>query len=465
MKLCLVREQFAEDGVRPFYDLRHQVLFKAMCEVADRTGALDTILLLDHLDSVRQLTEAGGLEYVASLPDHGLPSMLEFYLEGVWEKHLARQIVFNSMQVTEAVRDINGVNETLLGRLCTLHEEFIRKTQRGAITPAHLKPVNEFGEAVVQYFFTAQLEDMPGHEWPFPFCHKFRKREATLMFGDDGSGKSTFLSYLLLHLLQHPGEKAVMASFEVPPEQTLWTIATQLLGRKRYTSCEEHRVTIGKALAWLNARLLIYDFQGIANWREVRDTFRYAVDKEGVTLWSIDNAMRMGIADDDYAQQALAAATLHQFAEDTNTHGIIILHDNKGDGKGKAKIRGSKLWSANMNNVLRIARNEEKGIKLDRAEYNRLAALAQGNKDGVAEEEKEIERLKRDWDSEVFLLKQRYPGTKQNGSKRVWFDAGSFQFRHDFGAASVNWLERWRPKPKGNAERGVGNAEQAKEGV
>jgi len=448
-RLALVREQFAGEGESPFYDLRHQVVFRFMCDVADSRGALDTILLFEALQSAQQLEACGGISYISSLGDVGMPHMLEYYLEGVWEKHLARQIVLNATSVASAVQDINGVNETLLGRLMGLHEEFMRKTQRGAITPEHLQPASAFGERAMEHFFGAAREEAPGHEWPFPFPHRFRRREATLIFGDDGSGKSTVLSYLILHLLQHPGEKAVMASFEVPPEITLWIMAAQLLGRKAFTECDAHRQTIGTALAWLNARLVLYDFQGIASWREVRDTFRYAAEKQGATLFTVDNLMRTGIADDDYAQQALYASTMHQFAEDHHGHVFNVLHENAGDGKGKQKIRGSKLLSANHNNVIRIRRNADKQEKIDKAEFNRSLAQAQGNEAGVRDEEKDIARLSAEWDTEIVLHKQRYPGTRQNGSKRVWFDPFSFQLRHEYSATAVNWLERWKAR---NAE-------------
>jgi hypothetical protein len=445
--LVKVREHFAGEGSGVFFDLRHQVIFKALCALEDKGRAIDVITLHEELRDHGQLDAVGGLDYIAQLPDKVASSAnLDHYLEGVWEKHLARQLIQNSAATAVAAYDLNGVNETLLGRLSTLHEEFVRKTQRGAITPQHLKPVFEFAEEAAMHFYGAHKMEAPGYEWPFPFVHKFRKREASLIFGDDGSGKSTVLSYIVVHLLQHPGEKAVVASFEVPPAITLWIMAAQLLGRKAYAEGAESMKTIGDAMAWLNARVVFYDFQGIANWREVRDTFRYAAEKQNATLFTIDNAMRMGIADDDYAQQALAAATLHQFAEDHHAHVFIVLHENKGDGKGKQKIRGSKLWSANMNNVFRIARNEEKQFKLDKAEMRKSQAKFENNEAGVRDEEKAIEKIRVEWDSEIYLLKQRYPGTRQNGSKRVYFDPLSFQFRRDFSDLSVNWLERWKAK-------------------
>jgi energy-coupling factor transporter ATP-binding protein EcfA2 len=445
---CLpkVREHFG--GEQALYDLRHQVIFKAMCDRWDKVGALDVLLLVEELTDAGQLEQVGGYAYVSALPDQSPSAQnLEHYLEGVWEKHLARRLVENASRVVGSVLEINGVNETLIGQLTTLHEDFIRKTQRGAVTPQHLRSVDSFAEETFAHFFGAHAKEAPGFELPFGFPLKIRKREATLLFGDDGSGKSTVLSFILVHLLKHPGEKAVVASFEMPPPVTLWIMAAQLLGRKSMPPNNDNALKmLGTAIAWLNARVLFYDFMGIASWQEVRDTFRFAAERQGATLFTIDNAMRMGIADDDYAGQALAAATFHQFAEDHNGHVFIVLHENKGDGKGKAKIRGSKLWSANFNNVLRVGRNTEKQEKIDKEEFSLRVEREQSKPDqgAIMECERAIGRLQKEWDTEVVLHKQRYPGTRQNGSKRIWFDPNCFQFRDEPNATAVNWLERWR---------------------
>lgn len=75
-----------------FYDLRHQTIYGCLVEMYDAHQAIDLITLSDWLRFQVKLDAAGGLSYLASLPD-GVPSAanLPSYLEILMEKAKSRK--------------------------------------------------------------------------------------------------------------------------------------------------------------------------------------------------------------------------------------------------------------------------------------------------------------------------------------------------------------------------------------
>lgn len=433
-------------GEQPFFNLQLAAIYSAMLDVFDNgQEALDVITLQAKLKDRNELEQVGGFGYLATLTDKaGMAGNLGSYLDIVWEKFLARKLVQISSETVGHVFQTNGVNERLLGQLTRTQEEFIKLSQRGDISPKYLKTAADFQEGFFAQFFGGGTE-APGATLPIPFPLKIRRRETTLVSGDDGSGKSTLLNYFALHL-GNQDEKIGIASMEMPPEVTIWILASQLLGTKHLPDTDEGRRRAAHAISWINQHFLFYNFTGIADWRDLLDTWRYAAEHHGMTAAIIDSVMRVGIADDDYAQQGFAAAQFAQFAKDHNVHLFFVIHENKGDGSGKQKVRGSKLWTANADNVLQVKLNHDKGQKAGKLEWELDVAKKREKKDHdeIADLEKQIAYMKRDWDTELVLRKQRWPGSQQNASKRFWFDRESFQFRAHWEDPATNWLDCWR---------------------
>lgn len=435
-------EQRAQ-GEPIFYDLRHQNIFWCMSELHRENKSIDIITLTNRLKTRQQLEAVGGIDYLSHLQD-STPSAanLPAYLDILWEKFLARALINQSAEVISEIYLRDGVNEALLERAKRLHAEFEAKSARGSITPQHLKTPADFEAAYFAHFGFGSKEQTPGRELPIAFPCRIRPQEATLVTGDDGAGKSTMLYYFGIHLAQQ-GEKLCIASLEMPAPVTLWVMASQLIGAKRLPESEEGMQRAARALAWLNTRVTIYDFLGIGDWRDILDTFRYAAGHHGSTVFILDSVMRIGIADDDYAQQGIAGAQFANFADETSSHLFYVIHQNKGGESGKGKVRGSKLWTANAANIFRISINGDKETKAGETRAKLADAKEAGQTEAIEKYEKEVAAFQRQWDSHLGLHKQRYPGTRQNASHYMWFDHGCFQFRDRWDEPAVNWLERW----------------------
>jgi energy-coupling factor transporter ATP-binding protein EcfA2 len=442
-----------------FYDLRHREIWltlgrmfddriagKPICS-NDAQSGIDLITVQQRLKDVGRLEDVGGLAYLAELPDK-VPSAanLEHYLIILIEQFAARELLRTCTDTASRALQFPGQIDHLLS---TLQHDFDRiaalRVTEGDV-PQRLKAAGAWGEEVWNEFMGIHCNEEQGWTLPIEFKFRVRLQECTLFTGDDGSGKSTFLNYAALHLANQ-GARTLIASFEMPPKKTLRMLITQLVGTREFPDSNAGHALFRKALAWINSRFYIYDFLGIGDWRDVLSTFRYAAEHLGVNVFILDSVMRIGIADDDYGAQGLAAAQFAQFAQAAGVHLFLVIHENKGS-EGKAKVRGSKLWTANADNIVKIERNQDKGIKLDELWADIVAERASKAPDQgfIDQTTKKMDELREKWDARAVLLKQRDMGSQQNAAKYFYYDGRCFQYREHRSDAAVNWMSRWGKK-------------------
>lgn len=435
-KMPVARERIVDDNV--FFCLPNRVVWSAMCELHAENRPIDAVTVMQRLADLKRLEEIGGINYLSELQD-GVPSaenLLE-YLGLVWEKWLARKGLEFSATFEQHMRGSVGVSESVLASA----KEQLGKLE--SLSAAHLlaNPKNlcdcaQFGDAYYDAWFTRK-EDSYGYQLPFKFPLRIRPSEMTLFTGDNGSGKSSMLGLISICCAKQfeADEKIVVASMEVPPEITLWIMARQLLGVGKLECCEANIKKILMALEWLNKRVLLYNFLGITDWRELLNTFRYAREKRNGRVFIVDSVMRIGIPDDDYAQQGVVAAQFADFCVKTGAHTFLVVHENKGEGRAKDKVRGSKQWTDNAHNVCGMKRNEQKAEKVEELKSELEAGtLSQKEFDG------KLEGMRKTWDSKFILSKQRWPGSQQNASRWLYFEHGSLQFHEYPNEAAINWM-------------------------
>lgn len=430
-----VLERFGSDEV--FYDLRHAEIYHAITYLHSKQKPIDTLTVSDELRTRDRLDQVGGLAYLNEVQDK-VPSAanLPAYLAIVWDKFIARQLVEKNLAQIQIVRQFAGVSEGTVARIDEEHARWKKLMERGAVTPKNLCAPGDFGDAYFDVWFKREQETF-GWELPFGFPMRIRPSELTLFAGDNGSGKSSMLGMISIAAAKQfePGQKVVIASMEVPPEITLWIMARQLLGVGKLECTEENIVKISKALAWLNQRVLLYNFLGITDWRELLNTFRYARKERGGVIFIVDSVMRIGIPDDDYAQQGVVAAQFADFCVKDGAHTFLVVHENKGEGRQKDKVRGSKQWTDNAHNVCAVKRNEAKAEKLEEMKAE--------NKAGELSDQlyrDKLEGMRKLWDTKFILSKQRWPGSQQNASRWLYFDHDSLQFHEQPGVGSLNFM-------------------------
>lgn len=278
-----------------------------------------------------------------------------------------------------------------------------------------------------------ERDEDEGLQLPFEFPLRFRQGETTLWLGIEKSGKTTLLNFATVAAIAQ-GERALVISFEVPWPNSHDKLCRQALGghyydKRKLKQCEtaEEETAIKEASRqqttevhrWLAPHLWYYRHVGIGNWRQLMDDIRWARRRLGVTWVQIDNFMRLGIAKDDYAQQADAIISLVSLGMEMGIHLHIVLHKNKEDGKkgpgGKRTASGAHELLGNPHNIVEVQRDDEKG--------KQVSELFERKKIGEVDDVKfriEKEQLDSKPDGK-FLLHASRNGDTQDGSKYLWF--------------------------------------------
>lgn len=295
--------------------------------------------------------------------------------------------------------------------------------------------------------FMARLFEHPGERglvlpWDFPF--RIRLGEMTVWSGIEGSGKSTVLNFVVVCLMAQ-GERALLASLEVKPVESLENMARQVFGGllydkrmlKRIDERERTAEGVKEALGnyqevcrgnatavydWLAPKLWIYNHVGIGQWRDLLEDMRWARRRHGITQFVVDNFMRLGIVKDDYAQQAEAITAFAAAALELDCHIHVVVHQNKSEGaKGGASASGKRTVSgafeiiANAHNIVEVQRDVRKGEKTSEAfERHKIGAISD------VELSNELAGLGKIPDGKFILHKSRN-GERQNGAKYLWF--------------------------------------------
>lgn len=98
-----------------FYENRHRIIYAAMVKLADAGRPIDVVILRQRLQDSGNLEKAGGVQYVASLPDAAISVVfLDSYLDVLVEQAVLRRVIrVCSTAVASAYSNPDNVNEAL----------------------------------------------------------------------------------------------------------------------------------------------------------------------------------------------------------------------------------------------------------------------------------------------------------------------------------------------------------------
>ena len=241
--------------------------------------------------------------------------------------------------------------------------------------------------------------------------HQFRIRpnELTLWPGINGHGKSLVLNQVMLHAMAR-GERALIASMEMPPVKTLERMARQAIGTSSPTP-----EAIREFSTWTDGRLWIYDHLGSVQWRKLLAVMRYAAKEIGITQFVVDSMMRCGIGETDYDGQKEFIDALCTFRMDYPVHVHLVAHSRKREDEyalpGKFDLKGSGSITDLADNVVTTWRNKRKEAAMQQAHYQRSKA------DVTVFDQP---------DAMLIVDKQRHG--EWEGRVALWFLPGSMQF-------------------------------------
>jgi twinkle protein len=309
-------------------------------------------------------------------------------------------------------------NEALLSGMT--REEFARLVASApAMDPPELQTPEAFRAEVADEFFPKD-ERVHGTEFILGrnFAFRIRNGELTIWTGFSGHGKSLMLIQSLVHDMSQ-GERVLVASLEIKPRKTLAIMTKQVLGNEPSDTADTDA-----AIDWLVGKLWLVNRVGSMKWQEVLKIMEYAARRYGITRFSVDSLLLLGIGGDDYDGQRACVSALVSFAGKFNVHVHLVAHSKKLDDESKPPskfdVKGSGDITDLCHNGITVWRNKSKEERLSEQGLD------------FADQR----RIQRDvHDGSVRLWKQRETGDEP-GCK-LWLNKHSMQF-----AATADELSR-----------------------
>lgn len=98
-----------------FYDSKHAIIYSALVDLSSQSKPIDIISLVQCLKDRHQIEDAGGIEFISSLPDMTPSSAnLEYYIEIVSSKFLIRKLIQTCTDIINQSYDFIGNVRELL---------------------------------------------------------------------------------------------------------------------------------------------------------------------------------------------------------------------------------------------------------------------------------------------------------------------------------------------------------------
>ncbi len=165
------------------------------------------------------------------------------------------------------------------------------------------------------------------------------------------------------------GRRAVIASLEMKPKQTIYRMICQS------ATCKASREYCLKWMDHFKSNFFIYDQLDRIAADRILGMAHYAAHEIGAKDIVIDSLTKCGVGRDDYAAQAQFVDRLQWCAKTWDVHIHLVCHMRKsnapGHKEGKNDIRGAAEITDLADNVFILRRNKEKEKQVELMEANR----------------------------------------------------------------------------------------------
>jgi len=219
-----------------------------------------------------------------------------------------------------------------------------------------------------------ELESIPtGFHSLSHILEGFRLNELTILTGENGSGKSTFLGQILLNIVEG-GYKAGVFSAELSHNQYKSWILSQACNQ---SDLVEYRNKYGKIKyipkdyavkkidKWFDDNAYLYDStKSSVETKAVLKSFSYLYRRLGVKFFVIDNFLTLGKSNygaNELKQETEAIVDMVNFVKKYPVHIILVAHPNKSEIVSKKSIAGSGNITNLADNVLIVHRMKKGG--------------------------------------------------------------------------------------------------------
>lgn len=193
----------------------------------------------------------------------------------------------------------------------------------------------------------------------------FRKHDVTILSGQTGSAKSTLLSQLVLNAINEGNNVAVFSGELAEDDYMRWM--NQQAAGKNYVEPSKWEGYYNvpyqyqlKIAGWLEGHFWLYNNKYGFNFNAIIEQLEKMIKGHNLDMLCIDNLMALdisGLSREKYEAQSAFAWRLHELAQRTNTHIIVVCHPRKPMGLlGLYDISGTSDIVNACDNILFVYR-------------------------------------------------------------------------------------------------------------
>lgn len=186
----------------------------------------------------------------------------------------------------------------------------------------------------------------------------WRNEELTIWTGRSGSGKSTMLNQIILHLAGE-GINSCIASLEMPAKSYLRWAIVQYTGNYHPSD-----MAIDDSLKFMSNYIYIVNTHEEINESTLLEVFEYTSRKYNCKHFIIDSLLRVILEDkEEFIAQKMFVSKLVSFCKKFNCHVHLVAHPRKGmkdsDKPDKSDVKGTSSITDLAHNVISVWRPDE----------------------------------------------------------------------------------------------------------
>lgn len=351
--------------ITDFYHPQHQTIYAHMKLLVESNTPIDLITLYDSLKKHNDIEKAGGFGYISSLSTIvPTPDNVIYYMKIVKDFSTKRDLSSMLSQTTNNIKAMD--NKELLSFSDELKTTLLDNTTvDDLIIDASTIPLKSQNINAIKTGFN-QLDASIGGG--------LNMGTLTVLTGNPGTGKSTFLNQLIANALDQ-NFNTFLYSGELTSQMCMeWfskTVANPEHLAIWHDNFGKHSQIVEEGFSliqnWINNRFFLYSKDAKPDEINISHVIEYLAVKKNVKLFVLDNLMTLEFSGTDkYEKQILIVKTLKNLAKKYDLVIILVAHANKSSYMNREshvfEISGASEIPNLADYVLKASRENEKPV-------------------------------------------------------------------------------------------------------
>ena len=219
-------------GAEDFYRAEHRLIFEAMMRQSEANSPVDALTLVESLNSLNELDNAGGPEYLGELAGNARGTAnIHAYADIIRERAILRRLISVAHKIADSSFNTGGkkaaeVLDDAEEQVFNINDERAKE-----IGPVHITPL--VTAAVDRIDELAELDgNLTGLSSGFKDLDEktsgWQKSDLIIVAGRPSMGKTAFAMNLVENAIMHSSDVVVVFSLEMPAQSLIFRMLSSI---------------------------------------------------------------------------------------------------------------------------------------------------------------------------------------------------------------------------------------------